>query len=62
MNGKGHSDKVSGMTNRFLGNGILCHKVARKLSKFCSHSSVSWEVGPVNDKLGVLTSFLAKCC
>ena len=44
---------VSGMRKMLLGNGILCHKVAKNLPEFCSHSSVSWEVGPVSDRLGV---------
>ena len=53
MDSKGHSVKVSGMRNMLLGNGILGHKVAKNLPEFCSHSSVSWEVGHVSDKLGV---------
>lgn len=44
---------VSGMRKMLLGNGILCHKVAKNLPEFCSHSSVSWEVGPVSDRLGI---------
>lgn len=56
MDGKGHSDDVSGRNGeRVLGQwreGNSGYKVTKSLAEFCSHSSVL-KVEPVRDELGI---------
>ena len=64
MDGKCHSDVVSDENEKYVivqgRKGKLCYKVAKKLLKLCSCSSILWKIELGKDEMHTELGFYAK--